>query len=150
MTFDLDRNKSISLSVKDKAIRHIDHAWATTTHAYQGKTVNHAILVMPSRFSPLTSLKSLYTGASRHRQGVTIVTDDADKLRINIERQLQIDNVEDNIKWPVHEARMAREAKIQQGPKFKSQRDYERSLEKQPEKEISREPEYQQQISFGR
>jgi len=104
VTFELDRNKTLTLSLKDKAIRHVDHAWASTTHAFQGKTVDHAVVVMPSRKSPLTSLNSLYTAASRHRLSVTIVTDDASRLRGNLEKAINSEKIEAQIRWPEKEA----------------------------------------------
>ena len=100
----LDWDKTLALNKNDHAIRHIDHAWASTTHAFQGKTVDHAIVVMPSRKSPLTSLNSLYTAASRHRLSLTIVTDDASKLRGNLEKAIQAEKIEAQIRWPEIEA----------------------------------------------
>ena len=98
--FEKDRGKPLTLSLKDNAIRHVDHAWASTTHAFQGKTVDHAVVVMPSRKSPLTTLESLYTSASRHRFTVAIITDDAFKLKRNIARAIAVDRIEAEIKWP--------------------------------------------------
>ena len=170
VTFDLDRKKTISLSLKDKAIRHIDHAWASTTHAYQGKTVPHSILLMPSRYSPLTSLASLYTGVSRHSLSVTIVTDDADKLQANIERKLKIDKIDANIRWPEHaqmlrEARFERKFKIdkmdanikwpehevqmRQETTIETSHDNQPAQDKQSEKEVHQEQEYEEDMSMG-
>ena len=104
VTFELDRNKTLSLSPKDKNIRHIDHAWASTTHAFQGKTVDHAVVHIPSRKSPLTTLQSLYTSASRHRLSLTIVTDNAPRLQRNIEKAANLQKLEANLRWPEQEA----------------------------------------------
>ena len=62
---------------------------------------------MPSRKSPLTTLESLYTSASRHRLTVTIVTDDAEKLKRNISKAIDVQNMEANIKWPEQDAARA-------------------------------------------
>lgn len=105
--FSLDRGKSITLDQKEPTIRHIDHAWASTTHAYQGKTVDHAIVLMPSHKSPLTTLNSLYTGSSRHRLSLTIVTDDAKQLQHNIERSLEVKKLDAKISWPERETKNA-------------------------------------------
>ena len=104
VTFDKDRGKSLTLSLKDSSIRHIDHAWASTTHAFQGKTVDHAVVLMPSRKSPLTTLESLYTSASRHRLTVSIITDDAYKLKRNIAAAIDVERIEAQIEWPERNA----------------------------------------------
>ena len=62
---------------------------------------------MPSHKSPLTTLESLYTSASRHRLTVTIVTDDAEKLKRNISKAIDVQNMEANIKWPEQDAARA-------------------------------------------
>jgi len=59
-----------------------------TAHAFQGKTVADTIVVMPSRQSPLTTLKSLYSAISRHRNRVTLLTDNADRLTRNLVENL--------------------------------------------------------------
>ena len=91
ISFELDKGKTISLSLSNPAIRHLDHGWANTAHAFQGKTVDDVILVMPSQKNPLLTLKSLYTGASRHRYGLAMVTDNVSRLRSNIEQQLDME-----------------------------------------------------------
>ena len=117
VTFDLDRKtkKVLTLTLKDKTIRHIDHAWASTTHAFQGKTVDHAVVVMPSRKSPLTSLESLYTSASRHRLSLTVVTDDADRLQHSIAKTLATDKMHAEIRWPDIETEQAKRLDVQKG-----------------------------------
>lgn len=99
LTIALDRGKELTLSMKDKAIRHVDHAWANTAHAFQGKTVDHAIVVMPSRRGPLTSLESLYTSTSRHRSTLTLITDNAQQLKRSIEYTLEKEKIKADIKW---------------------------------------------------
>ncbi len=85
---ELDKGQTLTLPLSAPELRHMDHGWATTCHAYQGKTVENAVVVMPSRANPLTTLASLYTGASRHTHGVAIVTDDRQRLRVSIEQAL--------------------------------------------------------------
>lgn len=87
LTIELDKGKSVSFSFDHAATRHIDHGWANTGHAYQGQTEADAILLMPSYKSPLTSLESLYIGASRHKETLAIITDDAKRLGERIETQ---------------------------------------------------------------
>ena len=112
ITFELDRGRSLTLGPKDTAIRHVDHAWANTTHAFQGKTVDHAIVVMPSRRSPLTTLESLYTGASRHRHSLTIITDDAKRLQRSISKNLDLQDLKTKIRFPDQEK--AKQTKLQE------------------------------------
>ena len=90
VTIDLDRGKTMILKPTNPSLRHIDHAWANTAHAFQGKTVNDAIVVMPANKSPLTTLKSLYTGASRHQNSLAIVTNNADRLKTNLLERLEM------------------------------------------------------------
>ena len=88
---ELDRGKTLTLKPSNPSLRHIDHAWANTAHAFQGKTVKDAIVVMPAGKSPLTTLKSLYTGASRHQESLAIVTNDAGRLKPNLLERLEMD-----------------------------------------------------------
>ena len=89
MVVELDKGRTQILPRDHKAARYMDHAWVNTAHAFQGKTVNKAVLVMPSVAKPLTTLNSLYTGASRHRLSLDIVTDNIDRLQNTIETALK-------------------------------------------------------------
>ena len=90
VTIELDRGKVMTLKPSNPSLRHIDHAWANTAHAFQGKTVRDAIVVMPANKSPLTTLKSLYTGASRHQDSLAIITNNADRLKTNLLERLEM------------------------------------------------------------
>ena len=85
-----DKGEHLTLPLSAPELRHMDHGWATTCHAYQGKTVENAVVVMPSRANPLTTLASLYTGTSRHTHGVALITDDTQRLRASIEQALDM------------------------------------------------------------
>lgn len=89
ITFEMDKGKTVTLSREGKAIRHIDHGWAATAYALQGKTVTNAMTIMPSHSSHLTTLESLYVGASRHRGRLTIITDDSERLIKTLEADLE-------------------------------------------------------------
>ena len=56
------------------------HAWAQTGHAYQGQTINHIVVAMPS-LSGLTTQKSFYVDISRAKHEVSFLTDNVDRLR---------------------------------------------------------------------
>jgi len=97
ITIKLDKGREISMEASSSNARFIDHAWANTAHAFQGTTVDHAIVVMPSKKSPLTTLNSLYTGASRHRLSVAIITDDKNRLQQNLRSALQVEKMKDKL-----------------------------------------------------
>ena len=66
-------------------MRHLDHAWASTVHAFQGRTVDNAIAVMEAKHPRLSTQKSLYVEISRARHSAELVTDDAKELRETLE-----------------------------------------------------------------
>ena len=70
----------------DAALRHLDHAWASTVHAFQGRTVDHVIAAMEAEHPHLTTQKSFYVEISRARDSAELVTDDAGKLREHLEQ----------------------------------------------------------------
>ena len=90
ITLVMDKGKTITLPHNASELRHMDHGWALTAYAVQGKTEKSAIVVMPSNASPLTTLDSLYVGMSRHKENVSLVTDNADRLKFNLENALDI------------------------------------------------------------
>ncbi len=90
VSIELDKGKQVTLPKSSAELHHVDHGWASTGHAFQGKTVRDAIVLMPSKKSPLTTLKSLYVGASRHKKTVAIVTDNALALKRSLQKELKI------------------------------------------------------------
>ena len=75
VTFRLEDGKTLELGPSDPQLRHLDHAWASTVHAFQGRTVNRVIAAMEARHKHLTTQKSFYVEISRAR--AELVTDDA-------------------------------------------------------------------------
>ena len=73
----------LELSGRDPQLRHIDHAWASTVHAFQGRTVDNVIAVMEANHPHLTTQKSFEISRARHR--AELVTDDASALRERLE-----------------------------------------------------------------
>ena len=69
--FRLEDGRSLTLRQGDAQLRHLDHAWASTVHAFQGRTVDNVIAVMESRHLHLSTQKSFYVEISRarHRAG---------------------------------------------------------------------------------
>ena len=81
VTFRLEDGKTLELGRNDPQLRHLDHAWASTVHAFQGRTVDNVIAAMEARHPHLTTQKSFYVEISRARDRAELVTDDAAGLR---------------------------------------------------------------------
>ena len=60
----------------DKDFGHIDHAYCTTSHSSQGKTVDEVFISQPSSTFTATDAKQIYVSVSRGKDKVTIYTDD--------------------------------------------------------------------------
>ena len=85
VTFRLEDGKTLELGKGDPQLRHLDHAWASTVHAFQGRTVDNVIAAMEARHPHLTTQKSFYVEISRARERAELVTDDAADLRAQLE-----------------------------------------------------------------
>ena len=85
VSFRLEDGRSLALGRKDPQLRHLDHAWASTVHAFQGRTVDNVIAAMEADHPHLTTQKSLYVEISRARDRAELVTDDAERLRERLE-----------------------------------------------------------------
>ena len=58
VTFHLEDGKTLELGRDDPQLRHLDHAWASTVHAFQGRTEDNVIAAMGARHPHLTTQKS--------------------------------------------------------------------------------------------
>ena len=85
VTFRLEDGKTLELGRNDPQMRHLDHAWASTVHAFQGRTVDNVIAAMEARHPHLTTQKSFYVEISRARDRAELVTDDAAELRARLQ-----------------------------------------------------------------
>ncbi len=85
VTFRLEDGKTLELGRGDPQLRHLDHAWASTVHAFQGRTVDNVIAAMEARHPHLTTQKSFYVEISRARDRAELVTDDATELRARLQ-----------------------------------------------------------------
>ncbi|MCY3671103.1 MAG: hypothetical protein OXH14_08480, partial [Alphaproteobacteria bacterium] len=83
--FRLEDGRSLELGKNDAQLRHIDRAWASTVHAFQGRTVDNVIAAMEARHPNLTTQKSFYVEISRARDRAELVTDDAAALKEQLE-----------------------------------------------------------------
>ena len=85
VAFRLEDGKTLELGKGDPQLRHLDHAWASTVHAFQGRTVDNVIAAMEARHPHLTTQKSFYVEISRARYRAELVTDDAAELRAQLQ-----------------------------------------------------------------
>ena len=85
VTFRLEDGRMLDLSPGDPQLRHIDRAWASTVHAFQGRTVDTVIAAMEANHPNLTTQKSFYVEISRARDRAELVTDDKAALKQQLE-----------------------------------------------------------------
>ena len=85
VAFRLEDGRKLELNRGDHQLRHLDHAWASTVHAFQGRTVDNVIAAMEATHPHLTTQKSFYVEISRARDRAELVTDDAKALREQLE-----------------------------------------------------------------
>ena len=83
--FRLEDGSSMELANDDAQLRHMDRAWASTVHAFQGRTVDNIIAAMEAGHPHLTTQKSFYVAISRARDRAELVTDDAMRLAKHLE-----------------------------------------------------------------
>ena len=85
VTFRLEDGRMLGLRPGDPQLRHVDRAWASTVHAFQGRTVDNVIAAMEANHAKLTTQKSFYVEISRARDRAELVTDDREALREQLE-----------------------------------------------------------------
>ena len=85
VSFRLEDGRVLNLGRSDPQLRHLDHAHASTVHAFQGRTVDNVIAAMEANHPHLTTQKSFYVEISRARYRAELVTDDAQSLRVQLE-----------------------------------------------------------------
>ncbi len=85
VTLRLEDGRVLDMRKDDPQLRHVDRAWASTVHAFQGRTVDTVIAAMEANRPHLTTQKTLYVEISRARDRAELVTDDRDALRERLE-----------------------------------------------------------------
>ena len=85
VTFRIEDGRVLDMTAADPQLRHVDRAWASTVHAFQGRTVDTVIAAMEANHPDLTNQKTLYVEISRARDRAELVTDDARALRERLE-----------------------------------------------------------------
>ena len=85
VTFALEDGRRLALTPGDPQLRHLDRAWASTVHSFQGRTVDNVIAAMEANHPQLTTAKAFYVEISRARDRAELVTDDAQALKERLE-----------------------------------------------------------------
>ena len=85
VTFRLEDGRMLDLSQSDPQLRHVNRAWASTVHAFQGRTVDTVITAMEANHPHHTTQKSFYVEISRARDRAELVTDDKAALKEQLE-----------------------------------------------------------------
>ncbi len=85
VAFRLEDGRTLDLAPGDPQLRHLDRAWASTVHAFQGRTVDTVIAAMEANHPHLTTQKSFYVEISRARDRAELVTDDRAALKEQLE-----------------------------------------------------------------
>ena len=83
--FRLEDGRMLDMNAGDPQLRHIDRAWASTVHAFQGRTVDTVIAAIEADHPNLTNRKMLYVEISRARDRAELVTDDKAGLKEQLE-----------------------------------------------------------------
>ena len=85
ITFRLEDGRMLDMTAGDPQLRHVDRAWASTVHAFQGRTVDNVIAAIEANHPNLTNQKMLYVEISRARDRAELVTDDKAGLKEQLE-----------------------------------------------------------------
>ena len=85
VSFRLEDGRMLDMNAGDPQLRHIDRAWASTVHAFQGRTVDTVIAAIEANHPNLTNRKMLYVEISRARDRAELVTDDKAALKEQLE-----------------------------------------------------------------
>ncbi len=67
VAFRLGDGRMLEFGKSDPQLRHLGHAWASTVHPFQGRTVDKVIAVMEAKPPKLSTQKSFYVEISRPR-----------------------------------------------------------------------------------
>ena len=85
VSFKLEDGRTLELKKGDPQLGHIDRAWASTAHAFQGRTVDTVIAATEANHPHLTTQKTLYLEISRARDRAELLTDDREVLSERLE-----------------------------------------------------------------
>lgn len=72
--------------VVDRKFGHLQHGYCVTSHAAQGRGVQHVIIAQSAESSRAASMQQFYTSVTRGKQKVTVLTDDKERLLKAVQR----------------------------------------------------------------
>ncbi|TFF37933.1 MobF family relaxase [Mucilaginibacter psychrotolerans] len=93
-------SKSKTTYMLDKDFGHLDHAYCTTSHSSQGKTVDEVFISQPTSTFTATDAKQFYVSVSRGKDAAHIYTDDCAAL---LEHAAQLGNRQSAIELVSHQ-----------------------------------------------
>lgn len=86
LVFDLGDGKHASFNKNHPALKHLDYGYVLTNYKVQEKDAAHGVGLMESHHRFSATLKNFYVQISRGVFGMTLVTDDRERLVESIER----------------------------------------------------------------
>lgn len=69
-----------------KGFGHVDYGYCVTSHASQGRTVDHVMVVQSEASAGASNRQQFYVSVTRGRRRVTVLTDDAQALKARVVR----------------------------------------------------------------
>ena len=85
MGFANDEGREISISRRSDLLKHLDHAYSSTTYSSQGTTVENVIALLDSGQGALTDQQNFYVDISRARERAVVLTDNIEALAETLE-----------------------------------------------------------------
>ena len=134
--FVLEDGRRLTLTPGDPQLRHLDHAWASTVHAYQGRTVDNVIAALQANHPTLTTAKAFYVEISRARDRAELVTDDAQAL---MERLEAVTGERISALQGIGESVRPEREREEKAPPERERPDRERAASSSPDRGIGRE-----------
>lgn len=86
LVFNVGQDKQLTLAKNHPALKHLDYGYVLTTYKAQGKDAPQGVGLMESYHRFSATLKNFYVQISRGVLGMTLVTDDRERLIEAIER----------------------------------------------------------------
>ncbi len=144
VAFTLEDGRRLTLTPGDPQLRHLDRAWASTVHAYQGRTVDNVIAAMEANHPNLTTAKAFYVEISRARDRAELVTDDAQALKERLEavtgeRLSALEGIGESVRAE-HEREHGKDGKDGKASPDREREDRERAAPSPPDREIEPSP----------